>query len=237
MSDEKQVSTVVIDDVISLPDGRSLRMTFDLAKTLQKAALYVDDLLDVRRIPYDINNLPARDPILMYLTQQYSDRLKSKRMVPEDILAKAVKYYQRAMAEVQKDAYMIAMFAAPENLEILSEPALPYDPPTEESDPLVLQMPVITKDLDEPIERRLKRLMDILITTGAWFRVEGILETLSVRMNIFAQELVEVDDQGFQPAAANAAVLTEVQPISEQPQASKKRAASGRVSGSNGDVE
>ncbi len=98
-----------------------------------------------------------------------------------------VQHYTHAKQDIQRDSILIAMFSHPDNLGILSEEPEPYPSNQAEADPLIFQMPAITKNIAFPLEKRLKRLSDLLTETGAMFRVQAILETLSVRINVFAQ--------------------------------------------------
>lgn len=197
---KKEQSTIIYDEVISLPDNQQLRMVFDLAEGIQKTQQYAEELKNARRIPFDIENLSPRDPVVTFMTQQFMPQIKAKLMDENDILYRVQQFYRKAEAETQRDASLIVLFSHPDNQAMLAEDPEPYEDRPQNTDPLLVQTPEIKKNLAWPTERRLKRLMDVLVKTGAIFRVEQLLEGLTVRMNVFAQGLVEVDESGFQPA-------------------------------------
>lgn len=205
------ISTVLYDVLIPVGDEKSLRLYFDLSTTITKANQYADEFTTIRGLPFDLDNISAKDPVLMYCVSHYAPQMKAGLISQEAILHRVQQYYTQARAEAQKDAMMVAMFNHPDNLELLNREPEPYPPESKgDEDPLVLTMPTIAKNLVYPTERRLKVLTDLLISTGAILQVTNLLNTLSVRINVFAQELIETDDSGFPDGSSGDAVHAEV---------------------------
>lgn len=237
MTEKRKLSTVLYDELIPLGDGRNLRMMFDLAETLPKVERYVTELTYTRGLPANMDAIPPKDPVLTYVTGHYADQLKKKILDESFVTNRVIGYYTEAREEVAREASLIALFSHPDNTTVLSEEPEPYPTVQEEADPLVLQMPVITKNLAHPIERRLKRLSDLLTQTGAIFQVKEFIDQLGVKMNMFALELVEVDEDGFLPATADGDVPAKILADDVQPKVQAGRSAGKRVPRPDGAAE
>lgn len=234
MTEKRKLSTVLYDEQIQLPDGQSLRMYFDLGETIPKIQRYATELSYARRIPSNLEAISPKDPVLTYVTGQYADQLKKKLIDSSFINDRVTGYYAEQTEEVNREASLIALFSHPDNQELLAEEPEQYPAIEEENDPLILQMPVVSKNLIHPIERRLKRIMDLLNKSGAIFQVQQLIQDLGVRINMFALELVEVDENGFLPSPVNGDVPAQILPDDGEQKVQTGRSAGRRVSRPDG---
>lgn len=200
-------STVLYDETFELRDGKTFRMIVDMATILTKVNEYTQALSDARGLPFDLDNLSARDRIVRWLVAQYEDKIKAKVISEGDILIRAQNYYQRALADAQTGAHLLAFFDSDEN--VFDNVPTPYEKETSNGARFVEPMPGIEKNLAFPIEYALKQIYDVLTSNPAVIgRVMQIANELSVRVNrvVSAGGLVETDENGFHPGPVDGAV-------------------------------
>lgn len=201
---DQDLSTVLYDETFELRDGSKLRMVVDLATIMTKVQEYAEALYDARSLPFDLENLSARDKIVRYLVDKYGAEIKSGAMSEASIVTRARNYYLRAMSEAQTNAHLLAFFDSDENL-FLNKPE-PYEPQAPKAARFVDQMPEVVRNLAFPIEYTLKQILDLLIDNPVIMgRIMQISEELSVRVNrvVAAGGLVETDENGFQPGSTD----------------------------------
>lgn len=198
------VSTILYDEVFDLRNDTQLRMVVDLATIMTKVQDYTQALSDARNLPFDLDNLSARDPIIRYLLTQYEAQLKKGTLTEAGIVTRTRNYYQRALSEAASNAYLLAFFDSNENT--FPNPPVPYEKTKEAPARFIEQMPEIEKNLAFPIEATLKQILDLMIENPRVMgRIMQISEELSVRVNrvVSAGGLVETDENGFQSRSAN----------------------------------
>lgn len=203
----QEISTVLYDEVFELSDGRSIRMIVDMATILTKVQEYTQALTDARGLPFDLDNLSARDPIIRYLVAKHDGQIKEKKMSDGQLITLARNYYQRALAEAQSNAHLLAFFDSDNN--VFDTDPTPYEPVVEKSARFIEPMPVVEKNLAFSIERTLKQILDMLTSNPSIIgRVMSISDELSVRVNrvVSAGGLVETDESGFQSGSVNGTV-------------------------------
>ncbi len=209
------INTILYNETFELRDGTTLRMVVDLATIMTKVQDYTQALSDARNLPFDLDNLSARDPIIRYLLTQYEDQLKKGTLTEAGIVTRTRNYYQRALAEAASNAYLLAFFDSNENT-FPNEP-VPYAKEEESPSRFIEQMPSVEKNLAFPIESTLKQILDLMIENPSVMgRIMQISEELSVRVNrvVSAGGLVETDDKGFQPGSTDGTVSEAAVPSS-----------------------
>lgn len=202
-----EISTILYDETFTLQDGKSFHLVLDMATILTKVQEYTQALTDARGLPFDLDNLSARDRIVRWLVTTYEDKLKSKVVSEGDIIIRAQNYYQRAIADAQIGAHLLAFFDSDEN--VFDNTPIPYDKETPNAARFVEPMPAVEKNLAFPIEYTLKQIYDILASNPAVIgRVMQISGDLSVRINRVVSQggLVETDENGFHPGPVDGAV-------------------------------
>ncbi len=201
------VNTTLYNETFELRDGTTLRMVVDLATIMTKVQDYTQALSDARNLPFDLDNLSARDPIIRYLLTQYEGQLKKGTLTEAGIVTRTRNYYQRALAEASSNAYLLAFFDSNENT--FPNTPVPYGKAEEAPSRFVDQMPSVEKNLGFPIEATLKQILDLMVENPSVMgRIMQISEELSVRVNrvVSAGGLVETDDKGFQSGSTDGTV-------------------------------
>ena len=200
----KDISTVLYDETFELRDGAKLRLIVDMGTIITKVQEYTQALQDARGLPFDLDNLSARDPIVRYLVTKYEQEMKNNVISEGEILTRARNYYQRALSEAQSQAHLLAFFDSDDNVFNLTPN--PYPKTAEVTARFVEKMPEIEKNLAYPIEYTLKQILDLMIQNPAVMgRIMEISEELSVRINrvVAAGGLVETDKDGFHAGSTN----------------------------------
>lgn len=199
-----QVNTVLYNETFELNDGSKLHMIVDMGTIMQKVQAYTQALSDARNLPFDLENLSARDPIVRYLVAKYEAEIRAKVMTEAAIVTRARNYYQRAINEAQTNAHLLAFFDSEEN-KFTNTPTA-YEKQADTVARFVDPMPEIEKNLAFPIEYTLKQILDLLLENPiVMARIMQISEELSVRVNrvVSAGGLVETDESGFHARSTN----------------------------------
>lgn len=154
---------------------------------LEIARMYRDKLMLLRNIPLDIENISPRDPHIKYIEKNMPWLKTVKQKV--DYLRG---YYTIAQRDAWEDAIVLSMFTDPSN-EFKNDPS-PYKheaagiPGLEED----ADIPKPVKNLQAPIEKRLKQIIDIIDRNEKAF--EPVMERINDTVSKFNDE--ESDEDG-----------------------------------------
>jgi len=177
----------IICEVVKTPDGDFVLSA--KKNVLEIARMYRDKLMLSRGIPQDAENINPRDRLVKYM---------EKEMPWVSTAAEKVKYlrghYTILQREAWEDAIMLAVFADKGNVFTL-EPTPYGKDEIDELPGLEVGLPKPIKNLKDPVERRLKQIIDTIDTHDKIF--EPVLETINETINSFNDE--ETDEDGGTP--------------------------------------
>lgn len=212
VKEAKILSSVLVDETYDLEDGSKLRIYVDIGDILSNINDYKDALRDARSIPYDLENPSPSDPVIRWLVEAYEGNISD-----EEVLRRMRSHYEKKLEEVHHNATLLALVAHEDNV-FVNEPA-PYPASDKKSLPGIRAIPEPPINLNEPVERRLKQALDILMRNPVVMgEVRSIISALVVRLNKIAAGF-EVDPQGFRPTQADGAVHEETRSGDVQPEA------------------
>jgi hypothetical protein len=195
-------SPVICDDVLVRNDGQHLRIVVDLVRTQQDAERYYKQLLFSRSIPFDLTQISPTDRVIraVIAAMPWLTDTNGKTDAKE-ILRATGDYYAQHSLDAYRAAMMLAIIASPEN--IFNEAPTPYDEEAEEALPGLVQIPAPTLNLANPVEKRLKQLMDFFVSDpGLLTKFFSLTEQATINLNKLAGSPAEVNQDGFQPEPA-----------------------------------
>jgi hypothetical protein len=200
-SGAEKINPIILDKAVTNEDGDvSLHLLIDLQTIFLLKDQYADALRYSRGVPFDINLVSGSDPISLIIA---AGRPKLFEKDPDAMVRQARQYYSRQENKIQEEAMVLAVLASPHNDEVLGAEPKPY-PPNPPPPPGVFDIPSPDRDLDDPVEARLKVFYDVIQEDPGFlgqFNTEfnrslGLLATLAKRSS-------ETDKMGFQPSPAN----------------------------------
>lgn len=190
-----EINPVVMDEVLERGDGKTIRLVFDLSKIQEDAGQYAKRLMFSRKIPLDTNTIAPTDPMIRVI--QEAMPWEDKR----NIIPTVRNYYDDKSSDAYRDAIMLAICASKEN--VFTEPPQPY---TDASDTLpgIDALPEVVRNLTNPVEARLKQIMDFFSDDiSAFQRFSQIFEDAILKTNALIGKAEKTDQNGFQSKRAN----------------------------------
>jgi hypothetical protein len=186
---QQMLSSVIFDEVLTSSKGWSLRVLVDLARIQDDADRYEDQLRFSRGIPFNLDTLTPFDPLCIYVATNMT------WMKSEDVVNAARQHYQKLISEAQRDSIILATIASPDNRLVLDPQ--PYMEPEDEALPGLVTMPRVKRNLDNPVERRLKQFIDLLSSDPPVMqRFNAAFEKAAVELT---RKAAELDPNGFRP--------------------------------------
>lgn len=174
-------SNYLFYEQVETPEG-TFTLSLSRDDGLDTLTKYQQKLMQVRGIPLDTTNIDPRNPVLEIIKKQMPFLNKTERV---DYLRG---YYQNLEADARQAAAMLAVFADQSN--VMTRDPEPYKNTTLPG--LEDDLPEPPKNLNHPLERRLKQIVDLLNRQEKSF--EGLLGRLADAMNGGAEE---TDEDGF----------------------------------------
>jgi hypothetical protein len=196
--DYPNTSTVIIDRELQHPENPevTLRFTGDLEFLLSDVEDYAAKLREGRRIPQNTDTIMPDDWILEAIESlpeiQKLPKITRTEATARNktILELARSYYTQQERVVMSDALILALTI---DNDLTEEPS-PYEKSKMRARPGLPTLPEIQRDLTNPVERRLKQVMDRLLQIpGALGQVRDMTDTLTVEM----RSLMQRDRDGF----------------------------------------
>lgn len=188
-----------------------INVVVDISRVLEDIQNYIDKLKLSRGIPYDLANLAPTDPAVMAVIAAMP-WLKDD---PERIYQTARSQYELQVEKIKTDAAILATTR--------TSPIFMFDPDPypEESDSaedawdFKLKEPV--RNLANPLERRIKQIMDALSTD-----IKHVVAFESAMRNVFVLAQtggVKVDEDGFRSGQPSGDVLAKAKSRGRKPEA------------------
>lgn len=189
---------ILVDRYIGDGDKVNIKVVADLRYLQQDQEDYKIKLLDARGIPQDFNNIPPDDPVIHRVLS-----LPSVKAMPEKtqedrhnknraVLTEVIMYYTKEARQVDADAIMLALTMENE----FTEAPQPYEKQTTgRVRPGLNDFPPTPRNLANPIEYRLKQLLDILSQSPE--AMAQLSETTQYLSADIARRLQMVDRDGF----------------------------------------
>jgi len=186
MATKMKAQETVRDQYLFYEQAETPEGTFTLSLNrhdgIETLTKYQQKLMQIRGIPLDTTNIDPRNPMLEVIKNRMPFLNKHERL---DYLRG---YYQNLESEARQAAAMLAVFADQSNvLSLDPEPYKSTSLPGLEDD-----LPEPPKNLNHPLERRLKQIVDLLNRQEKHF--EGLLGKLAEAMNGGSEE---TDADGF----------------------------------------
>lgn len=204
--DEAPVSdklSVIIDTTLGTGD-LTLRVFGDLEVLMGDIDEYRAKLLDARGVPQDGANIMPDNPVfdivealpeVKKMPQKNRAEIAARNEYIMDVVRK---YFARLTAEAQNSAIMLALTA---DDTTLNEDPEPYVIEIPRQRPGLITLPPVRKNLADPVERRLKQVVDRIVKIpGALGVLNNAIEMMSVDLRRKAQLR---DRDGFRPKRAN----------------------------------
>jgi hypothetical protein len=154
-----------------------LRLVIDVNAYMNDIELYQTQLLIARGIPQQPSGFRPDDPNINRVSEYYKN-IKDRKKRDDSIIAALESHYQRLIDKMQA---LGAMLAATK-YTIIEDAPKPYDDEDQdESLPGVMTLPEPIPDLDNPVEYRLKQILDLLIEhPAAFIRLQEIFKSAKV---------------------------------------------------------
>lgn len=189
----------IMNELIPFPEGYEIKAGFPEegirlilnANTMKIYNQTYDALIMSRGIPFNIDSVTFTDPLAIYI-----GNLQTWNPDPS---ASARAHYEKLSKDAMGDAFTIALTA---NVKLANSVTL-YDDDNDEDTPEWLKsisaMPKVNKNLKNPVEARLKQLLDVLEDAGLMYRatVVATIEKAMTKALRVAEE-AEADESGFQ---------------------------------------
>lgn len=217
--------TVLIDKVIETSKGE-LRILIDYEFFLTDLEKYSDRLRIARAIPFDLDNISPSDPAIM-AASKIMDWTDDTVAIVESVK----RHYAGLDAQARKDAMVLA--ATRKNSIFEFEPK-PYDPVRVQEEEWEVSLPVSERNLNDPIERRLKQIFDLLSESQDTFRsFYQMMQTVFIQAERKARQ-AKTDEDGFHPGRSGGTVHPKV--ISGRVQSKARNERPGVVGLPGGDA-
>lgn len=200
-----------VDETFNLDDGTKLRIHISFPKILENLRKYLEGLQQTRNLPLNSNEINSADALVIWAldhARKHGMHFETKQEEAQYAVKRARYIYEHYTQIAAADAALLAMVTYAENALALSKEALPY-PPTVEEEPLPglehEYVPPLNIKLNSPVERRVKRLHDILDShPNVYLKVHQHVELLGALL--LGEALEETDEAGFQSNAVNGQV-------------------------------
>lgn len=154
-----------------------LRLVIDINAYMQDIELYKQQLLISRGIPLQPSAFRTDDPNIQRVSEYYRN-IKDKKKREDSIIASLEGHYSNLIDKMQA---LGAMLAATK-FSILDNEPKPYeDEETGSFLPGIMSLPEPTPDLDNPVEYRLKQVLDLLIEhPNAFIKLQEIFKKVKI---------------------------------------------------------
>jgi len=189
--------SVIIDEMIG-QEPYQLRVYVDLRYFPEDQRDYLAKLLAARGIPRDDNSIAPDDPLIKLVSEDPTIASMPEKTPSEKkqkslaILETLAGHYEKYREQAMTDAVILAMTT--EN--VLTEPPTPYaeEPPLRRR-PGLITLPAPTRNLQNPVEYRLKQIYDILEKSpGALGDLQRLTSSMAVEIG---RRFQTVDRDGF----------------------------------------
>lgn len=173
----------------------SLRLLVDFARLYQDIENYTNKFMMIRDVPFDTVNIAPSDPLLLYAAAQF------KWITDNNEIVRLVRsHYEMRANKAREGAAVLAITR--------SNPAFGFDPtpyPEEEKDEWDnSELPVPPINLNNPVERRLKQVYDLISSDVTVFsEFQNAMQTIFIEASRRAQER---DEDGFRTRRSNRTV-------------------------------
>lgn len=215
------MNMVFSEQVIESPKG-NFKISVDFRRVMRDVEHYSGHLHRSRRIPFNLDTISPGDP--MYVIASNRMHWTNDR---EEIVAAVRSYYEEQQHRIQLDASVLAV--ARDNRKFDFEPE-PYSEDPEYNEEWDFTLPEPIRNLDHPIEKRLKQLYDMVNSSlDARNKFNLAMNTIFVEVERRLTEQ-EQDEEGFQPRRASGFVHAEVLPPDGEPGTSNSVASVGDLS-------
>ena len=193
---DKPARATIVDKYIDTPEGidgpEKIHILLD-SRTMKIAGQYQDALFVARGVPFNLATVSISDPLALLIASQ-NPKLKGN-----DVVRQAQAWYEQWQQAAEQDSWALALLA---DNKLTNEPT-PY---VDDDDPIpgLPFIPEPKRDLDNPVEYRLKQVMDLADST-----IEFSQQFYSAINEAFTEAIRfagETDAAGFQSGAANGAV-------------------------------
>lgn len=191
----KAATRALVDKKLKAPDGTELHILLD-ADFKKNAERYQNALMVSRNIPFDRSTLTIMDWVAIVYSKQLEIQIPDDKARAQRAIQMAAATYDRWEEKAKQEAWTLAMLTKNK----FSTPPEPYE--DESDDDLPGLMPELNpqRDLGNPIEYRLKQILDY-INQDVMFQLDVQAEINGAVAE--AIRLVETDIAGFRPDAAN----------------------------------
>lgn len=211
---EKELNTLIVDEVISTEKG-DIVMRIDAIKAEGIIRSYATALLAARGIPRDKDSINHQDDDVFdwYMRNQpylYKKRDGTPREDGVDrIVAIVSAFYDTRRDEALTDAMMLTM--TKDSVFEDFEPEPYGDDFDGEELPGIEEPPSIVRDLEFPVERRLKQIYDMAMSRpSAFYALRKTFETAAAEMKLRVQGMTgEGFRQGNSAKPENAGTLAD----------------------------
>lgn len=179
------INSVLYDKVWEFPKGK-IRLTIDLKNVLERMERYKDQLVYSRDLPFNPDSIDIGDPLVQWIAENMS-WIASDKVKPT-----AISHYHKMHNSTETDAFILAVTVD----NTLENAPLPYDEePNKEEIPGIVTMPTYKRNVEHPVEARLKQVMDIMASDlGNAMKLMTTLESAMVRIK---QMGAKSDPDGF----------------------------------------
>lgn len=209
---KKEFNPVVYSAEFETTNG-TLRIVINVNRLISDIQNYTMKLLQARDIPMNLESLPPNDKVVQFITNNMP-------WVPADrVMRTAEAHYEGLMREVDGNAGLIALTLT-SDVTLWNVDPEPYDEP--KNDPYAIEgdreIPEPEKNLLHPTERRLKQILDAMVSNPKSFiDMQDAINTalILVQRGVGA----ETDDDGFQPRVASKPVRRKAVSDSVEPEA------------------
>lgn len=192
---------IVTDRIISTPKG-DVHLLIDRNDMLEYSNRYYDKLRMGRGIPFDLGTISSNDPMKIYMATHMP------WATPMEVIATVNGYYEKLDSDARRMSYILAWTRhthIPKSLQ-----PEPYEPDASRDEWDTTDLPEIAINLLNPIERRLKQIMDMIAsnqdTATEFFQIMQTMYIEAERRNR------QQDEDGFQSGRSSGSVSAQAIP-------------------------
>lgn len=218
--------TVMVDKTIMTPKGE-VRIYLDAETMRENVDNYYDKLRSARRIPFDLSDMSPLDPAIVEASAKYD------YMEPAQVLETVRQHYEVIGRKALKDAWIIAATKETKNLRFEPDPYAPPEAPTDDWD-IHLSEPEI--NLLNPVERRLKQIMDMFTAQDDPTIVIELQNTFTQFGIMMERRLREVDEDGFPSGRSDRNLSPQTRTVSLVKATPKRRPGVAGLPGGDGNT-
>lgn len=177
ITDELQNGSEYLYDEWIVPN--KIRMVIDIENFIQDSELYQRQLMLSRGIPQQPSSFQTNDPNIK-IAMDYYKHIKDKKKMESSVVSAVEQHYERLIEKMHALGGMLAAT----KYSVIEKTPEPYDDDDEGSFlPGVVNLPEPIPDLDNPVEYRLKQILDVLIEHPEGFRrFQEIFRTARVKI-------------------------------------------------------